>query len=74
MIIDGKRVLITGGSRGIGFALAQTHSAKGTEAAISGWRDDVVATAVQTLHTRRLAVHGIVADVATQDGRAAMLN
>jgi short-subunit dehydrogenase len=69
MNIGGKRVLITGGSSGIGLALAQAFLVKGAKVAISGRRPDVVANAVQALAAHG-AVHGISADVATPDGRA----
>ena len=40
MNITGKRVLITGGSSGIGLALAQVLLAKGAKVAISGRRPE----------------------------------
>lgn len=73
MKINGKRVLITGGSSGIGLALARVLLLRGAHVAISGRRPDVVAEAVRTLHPIGAAVHGIAADVATDEGRAATL-
>ena len=73
MKINGKRVLITGGSSGIGLALARVLLLRGAHVAISGRRPDVVAEAVRTLHSIGAAVHGIAADVATDEGRAATL-
>ena len=73
MNITGKRVLITGGSSGIGLALAQVLLAKGAKVAISGRRPEVVAEAVRSLQTGSAEIHGIVADVATAEGRAATL-
>ena len=74
MNITGKRVLITGGSSGIGFALAQALLTKGAAVAISGRRGEVVADAVRALQAERTTIHGIAADVATPEGRAATLD
>lgn len=73
MNIAGKRILITGGSSGIGYALAQILLAKHARVAISGRRPEVVAEAIHTLQTEGAEVHGITADVATTEGRAATL-
>jgi NAD(P)-dependent dehydrogenase (short-subunit alcohol dehydrogenase family) len=69
----GKRVIITGESGGIGLALAQVLLAKGAKVAINGRRPEVVTEAVRSLQTRSAEVHGIVADAATAQGRAATL-
>lgn len=53
MNITGKRVLITGGSSGIGLALAQVLLAKGAKVAISGRRPEVVAEAVLPANRER---------------------
>lgn len=71
MNIAGKRVLITGGSSGIGLSLAQVLLAKHAKVAISGRRAEVVAEAVRSLQTDGAEIHGIAADVATANGRAA---
>ena len=42
MHLKGKKVLITGGSSGIGFAIAEAMLAKGADVAITGRRQDVV--------------------------------
>jgi uncharacterized oxidoreductase len=73
MNIAGKRVLITGGSSGIGLSLAQSLVAKHAKVAISGRRPKVVTEAVRFLQTEGAEVHGIAADVATAEGRAATL-
>lgn len=74
MNITGKRVLITGGSSGIGFSLAQILLAKQAKVTISGRRPEVVTEAVRSLQTGSAEIHGIVADVATAEGRAATLD
>lgn len=73
MNIEGKRILITGGSSGIGLALAMTFLAKGARVAISGRRPDVLAKAVEELRHVDGSIWGVVADVATPDGRAMTL-
>jgi uncharacterized oxidoreductase len=76
MTIKGKRALITGGSSGIGFAIAQALLAKGAAGiAISGRRVAVVNEAVQQLSKAGGGkVFGIAADVGTAEGRAATLD
>jgi uncharacterized oxidoreductase len=73
MNIAGKRVLITGGSSGVGYSLAQILLAKHAKVAISGRRSEVVAEAVRSLRTEGAEVHGVAADVTTAEGRAATL-
>ncbi|CAN7754767.1 SDR family NAD(P)-dependent oxidoreductase [Rhizobium sp. LjRoot258] len=73
MNITGKRVLITGGSSGIGFALAQVLLAKGAKVAISGRCPEIVSKAVRLLQTGSAEIHGITSDVVTAEGRDARL-
>ncbi|MGH8599177.1 MAG: SDR family NAD(P)-dependent oxidoreductase [Burkholderiales bacterium] len=73
MNIEGKRVLVTGGSSGIGLALARAFLAKGAKVAISGRRPDALSKAVEELRHASSSVCGIAADVATPAGRAATL-
>jgi NAD(P)-dependent dehydrogenase (short-subunit alcohol dehydrogenase family) len=73
MKLDGKRVLITGGSSGIGLAIAHALLAKGAKVAITGRRSAVLSTAVEALRKNGGSVMGIVADVGTEEGRALTL-
>jgi NAD(P)-dependent dehydrogenase (short-subunit alcohol dehydrogenase family) len=73
MKLEGKRVLITGGSSGIGFAIAQALLAKGARIAITGRRSAVVSAAVDELRKAGGSVTGIAADVGTDEGRALTL-
>jgi uncharacterized oxidoreductase len=73
MNLKGKRILITGGSSGIGFALARELLGKGANIVISGRRPDVLAAAVPELQTIGPPVRSVAADVATAEGRAVTL-
>ena len=74
MKLDGKRVLVTGGSSGIGFEIAKALIAKGAKVAITGRRASVVTSAVEELRKNAGAVTGIAADVGTAEGRARTLH
>lgn len=69
MDLKNKRVLITGGSSGIGFALARALMARGARVCISGRRRNALDEALLTLGS----AHGVCADVGTPEGRAATL-
>ncbi len=70
-----KRVaLITGGSRGIGFGVAQELARSGFDVVINGRRDaSDVADAIQTLEGLGARVLYCKADVASRDDHASML-
>ena len=61
-----KRVLITGGSSGIGFALAEALLARGARVFVTGRRQAALDDALQRLP----AAGGTCADVGTAEGRA----
>ena len=63
MKLEGKRVLITGGSSGIGLAIAQALLARRAKVAITGRRPAVLSAAVEALRKNGGSVAGIVADV-----------
>ena len=73
MHLKGKKVLITGGSSGIGFAIAEATLAKGADVAITGRRQDVVMEAAKRLRQGGRRVESVAADVSTASGRAATL-
>jgi uncharacterized oxidoreductase len=73
MDIKGKRVLITGGSSGIGFALAAVLGHKGARLVITGRRADVVMGAATSLRKAGVECFPVVADVSTEAGREATI-
>jgi short-subunit dehydrogenase len=73
MNIEGKRILITGGSSGIGLALAEALLGKGAKVVITGRRPDALARAIQALQQTASSVWSVVADVTLPEGRAATI-
>jgi L-rhamnose 1-dehydrogenase len=76
MLLQGKSVIVTGASRGIGRAIAIACAEQGADVALNYWRDndatygkrgaaDEVAEAVAKLGRRVIAVEGDVSDPAT---------
>src|SRR5260370_4428956 len=70
---QGKRALITGGSSGIGFAIAEAMLAKGAQIVITGRRPDVLSTAAKRLRAGGGRVDFVAADVSTEKGRETTL-
>ena len=70
MKIMGKRVLITGGSSGIGLALAHALLGKGAKVVVTGRRSDALAKEVDQLRGTGSSVWSVAADVKTTEGRA----
>jgi len=73
MKLDGKRVLVTGGSSGIGLAIAKALLAKCAKVAISGRRSALVSSALTELRGSGGEAFGVVADVGTAEGRTETL-
>ncbi|WP_291216376.1 SDR family oxidoreductase [Hydrogenophaga sp.] len=70
MELKNKRVLVTGGSSGIGLALAHALSAKGARVVITGRRQSALDDALRGL----ASAQGVCADVGTAEGRGATLD
>ncbi|MGA2998476.1 SDR family NAD(P)-dependent oxidoreductase [Bradyrhizobium sp.] len=73
MKLRGKRALITGGSSGIGFAIAEAMLARGATVAITGRRSEVLAEAANRLRQNGHDVESVAADVGTEKGRQTTL-
>lgn len=73
MDIKGKRIVITGGSSGIGLATAQALGAKGARLLLTARRSGPLDDAVAQLRAAGVDAYGAAADVATGDGRAATI-
>ncbi len=67
--LDGKRALVTGGSRGIGEAVVERLLALGAEVMLVARDAERLEAAVGRWRTRDLPTHGVSADVATANGR-----
>lgn len=67
--LDGRSALITGGSAGLGLAMAKEFAASGAEVAIVGRRPDVLERARREIAAVAAGrVHAVAADVATAEG------
>jgi NAD(P)-dependent dehydrogenase (short-subunit alcohol dehydrogenase family) len=69
--VAGKKVVVTGGSRGIGLMIARGFARAGAEVLISARKADQLAAAAEEL-SEYSAVESVVADVSSADGAAAL--
>jgi NAD(P)-dependent dehydrogenase (short-subunit alcohol dehydrogenase family) len=65
--LDGRVVIITGGTRGIGLGVARHLGALGSKIVITGRKSERLADAVITLENENIECMGLVADVADRD-------
>jgi gluconate 5-dehydrogenase len=62
--VDGQVVLVSGGSRGIGYAIAEGFAQRGASVIITGRQQTTVDQAKERLASEGLAARGLVCDVA----------
>ena len=72
MDLQGKRMLITGGSSGIGYAIAEAALAKGARVAMTGRRFEALESAAKRLDGGSRVAY-VASDVATEEGRKTTL-
>ncbi len=66
--VAGKKALITGGNRGLGFAFTQALADCGASVAFIGRNADANALAVERLADAGIRAHGVGADLSNDDG------
>lgn len=62
-LLSGRRILVTGAARGLGFDFAQQFAEAGARVVMADVLADVLAGAVERLQGQGLDVHGVVADL-----------
>ena len=73
-MLKGKTAIVTGGTRGIGFAIARTYLENGANVAIAGSRQESVEKALAKLTDYEGRVMGIWPDLCDPDAGAAAFN
>jgi dehydrogenase/reductase SDR family member 4 len=63
----GRHALVTGGTRGIGLAIAQTFAAAGAKVTVCGRKERDLVSTVQSIESSGGAAHSIAADVGKLD-------
>lgn len=73
MNVHGKRIVITGGSSGIGFELARQLGDKGARLLLTGRNPEKLDRAVKRLNGAGVEAHGLPGDVSEATARAALV-
>src|ERR1700688_1616085 len=72
--LDGKKALVTGGTKGIGLATAQELLELGAKVIITARDHDEVASRVASFNAKDFPVYGIAGDVSEKDDRLRLLD
>jgi NAD(P)-dependent dehydrogenase (short-subunit alcohol dehydrogenase family) len=70
--LSGKTALVTGGSRGLGFQMAQALGEQGATVVISARKQAELNDAVARLAAQGIVAHAVAADLAAEDGADAL--
>ena len=68
--LAGRRILVTGAARGLGFAFAQTLCTQGAQVVLADLREELLAQAVEQLRAKGLQAHGVAFDAGNPDSIA----
>ena len=68
--IEGKKILLTGGTRGLGYSLAEGFLKAGAEVVITGTSQSVFRAAEQLEQSTGSAAHGLIANLEEPDAAA----
>ncbi|MEG2047528.1 MAG: SDR family NAD(P)-dependent oxidoreductase, partial [Comamonas sp.] len=63
LLLQGRRILVTGAARGLGFAFAQTLCSQGAQVVLADLRAELLDASVQCLRDQGHAAHGVCVDV-----------
>ncbi len=72
LLLKNKKILITGGSKGIGFACAKVLASEGADLIISSRSQDNLDEAIQNLRIFGVELHSFPADVSKREGSEAL--
>ncbi|MEX8195011.1 SDR family oxidoreductase [Comamonas guangdongensis] len=68
--LAGRRILVTGAARGLGFAFAQTLCTQGAQVVLADLREELLVQAVEQLRAKGLQAHGVAFDAGKPDSIA----